>query len=184
MRDAELLAAAHGIVKGRVPPRALVSRTFSEKSVFFEEIRHYAYGGDALLHVAAAAHQGRVVKALLDAGADVRARNRRGAEPLHYAADGAPAAAAAETVRLLIAAGADPNALDASGVAPLHRAVRCRVTSAVKALLAGGADLNLRNKNGSKAIDLAKATTGKSGSGSPEAKRAQQEIAVLLAAHR
>jgi ankyrin repeat protein len=62
--------------------------------------------------------------------AAVRARNRRGAEPLHYAADGHPDAdyldsnAQREMISYLIAAGADPDAIDKSGVAPLHRARR------------------------------------------------------------
>lgn len=51
-----------------------------------------------------------------------RARNRRGAEPLHYAADTNrwDPTAQAETIEYLISIGADPNALDGSGVAPLQ----------------------------------------------------------------
>jgi ankyrin repeat protein len=73
------------------------------------------------------------VQKLIATGANVRARNRRGAEPLHYAVDGMPGSrtwnppAQAATVARLIEAGADPNATDKSGVAPLHRAVRARV---------------------------------------------------------
>jgi hypothetical protein len=164
-----------------------VGATRAQATAFFlEEIRHHVYGGDTLLHVAAAAYATEVARALLDAGADVHARNRRGAEPLHYAADGGPRAptwnpdAQAKTVALLIEAGADPNALDKSGVAPLHRAVRTRCTPAVRALLAGGADARLRNKSGTTPLELARLTTGKSGSGSPEAKREQAAILALL----
>ena len=57
-------------------------------------IAHHVYGGDTALHVAAASHAVRVVRALIAAGADVAARNRRGAAPLHYAADGQPGAPA------------------------------------------------------------------------------------------
>jgi ankyrin repeat protein len=149
-------------------------------------IGHYVYAGDTLLHVAAAAYASDVARILLDAGADVGARNRRGAEPLHYAADGNPSAhswdpeAQAGIVSLLIEAGADPNALDKSGVAPLHRAVRTRSTGAVRALLGGGADPMLPNKAGSTAADLASMTTGRGGSGSAEARREQGEIQTLL----
>jgi len=83
-------------------------------------------------------------------------------------------------VTCLIGAGADPNALDKSGVAPLHRAVRTRCMAAVRALLAGGADPNLANKSGSTPLALATQTTGRGGSGSPEARREQVEIVRLL----
>ena len=57
------------------------------KTYHMYEIGHYIYAGDTALHVAAAAHQQEIVQKLIAAGANVRARNRRGAEPLHYAAD-------------------------------------------------------------------------------------------------
>ena len=122
---------------------------------------------------------------LIGMGGDVRARNRRGAEPLHYAADGGPGsrawnpAAQAATVTSLIQAGADPNAVDKSGVTPLHRAVRTRCASAVRALLDGGADGRRKNKNGSTPMRLATRTTGRGGSGSPESKAQQVEIVRL-----
>jgi len=151
------------------------------------EIGHYVYRGDTALHVAAAGYAARVARALIAAGADVAARNRRGAAPLHYAADGMPGstrwnpAAQAETVAVLIQAGADPNASDNSGVTALHRAVRTRCAAAVAALLAGGADPHRPNRNGSTPILLATRQTGRGGSGSPEARAQQREIIDLLA---
>src|SRR4051812_19224906 len=53
---------------------------------FFEVIAHYMYAGDTALHMAAAAHQTKIAQALIDKSADCSARNRRGAQPLHYAA--------------------------------------------------------------------------------------------------
>ncbi len=153
---------------------------------FLEELQHYVYAKDTLLHVAAAAYDVAVARALLEAGADVRARNRRGAEPLHYAADGGPThrlwnpTAQAAMVTTLLEAGAAPNALDQSGVAPLHRAVRTRSTGAVRALLVGGADPMLPNKQGSTPMDLAVQTTGRGGTGTPEAKHEQAAIIRLL----
>src|SRR5262249_11961384 len=57
---------------------------------YFTEIEHYVYAGDTPLHVAAAAYRPDIARLLLARGALVGARNRRGAEPLHYAADGGP----------------------------------------------------------------------------------------------
>src|SRR5690349_6367007 len=54
---------------------------------FFREIAHYLYAGDTALHMAAAAFRVPIAKLLVAHGADCCARNRRGAEPLHYAAD-------------------------------------------------------------------------------------------------
>jgi hypothetical protein len=156
---------------------------------WFEEIGHYVYNGDTALHVAAAAYRHAIAHELIDAGADVRARNRRGAEPLHYAADGGPGSlswnpeAQAATIAVLIAASADPNATDNSGVAPLHRAVRTRCTGAVRALLEAGADIRRKNKSGSTPLRLAMLTTGRGGSGSAEAKAQQVEIVRLLKEH-
>ncbi len=159
------------------------------KDFYLDAIQHYLYGGDTALHIAAAAYRLQIVELLIAGGADARARNRRGAEPLHYAVDGTPGSPAwnptaqAATVACLIAAGADPNAVDKSGVAPLHRAVRTRCTAAVRQLIEGGADVRQANKNGSAPMDLATQTTGRGGSGSPEAKAEQAEIVRLLEEH-
>lgn len=159
------------------------------KDYWVAEIGHYVYKGDTALHVAAAAHRPVIARKLIDAGADVRARNRRGAGPLHYAADGGPGSASwnpeaqSATIAVLVAAGADPNATDNSGVAPLHRAVRTRCAAAVQALLEGGADIRRKNKSGSTPMRLATLTTGRGGSGSAEAKAQQIEIVRLLESH-
>jgi hypothetical protein len=156
---------------------------------FFNEIRHYLYAGDTALHVAAAAYRHEIARKLIAAGANVRARNRRGAEPLHYAVDGIPGSPAwnpgaqAATVAALIEAGADPNAVDKSGVTPLHRAVRTRCAAAVKVLLDRGAEVRCQNNNGSTPMQVATRSTGRGGSGSPEAKAQQTEIVRLLEQH-
>ena len=99
---------------------------------FFEEIRHYLVSGDSALHMAAAAFQRPIAELLMRSGANCGVRNRRGAEPLHYAADANrwEPAAQRDTIAYLLTVGADPNALDRSGVAPLHRAVRTRASEA------------------------------------------------------
>ena len=153
-----------------------------QKGFFFDAIRHYLYEGDTALHMAAAAFRRPVAEVLVSHGADYRARNRRGAEPLHYAADANHSApdAQADVIKYLTSIGANPNALDKSGVAPLHRAVRTRSLSGVRALLDGGADPRLRNKSGSTPLHLAVQNTGRSGSGSDDAHRQQAGIIKLL----
>jgi hypothetical protein len=149
---------------------------------FFDEIAHYLYAGDTALHMAAAAFRRPVAELLVTHGANCRARNRRGAEPLHYAADTNhwEPAAQAETIEYLLSVGADPNAWDRSGVSPLHRAVRTRSLPAVVALLNGGADPRAANKNGSTPLQLAQQTTGRGGSGSEHAREQQAGILKLL----
>jgi ankyrin repeat protein len=149
---------------------------------FFSEIAHYLYARDTALHMAAAAFRRPVAELLVTHGADCRARNRRGAQPLHYAADANRwnPMAQAETIEYLLSVGADPNALDKSGVAPLHRAVRTRSLPAVRALLDGGANATAPNKAGSTPLHLAVQTTGRGGSGSQHAREQQTGIIRLL----
>jgi len=153
---------------------------------YFKSIEHYVYGGDTALHMAAAAHDRAMSLHLLAKGADVQAKNRRGAQPLHYAVDASPDTAAwnplaqVSVVQCLIEAGADPNALDKGGVGPLHRAVRTRSAAAVRALLSRGADVRLRNGNGSTPLHLAVQNTGRGGSGSSAAHSQQREIILSL----
>jgi hypothetical protein len=149
---------------------------------FFDSIAHYFYRGDTALHMAAAAFHRQIAELLIQHGADCRAKNRRGAEPLHYAADANhwdPAAQAA-TIAYLLAVGADPHTVDRSGVAPLHRAVRTRSVAAVRALLDGGANPRQSNKGGSTPLHLAVQNTGRGGSGSRDAREQQAAIVRLL----
>ncbi len=156
---------------------------------FLSAIRHYVYRGDTALHVAAAANQPALAASLVTYGARTRARNRRGAEPLHYAADGSPGAefwdpvAQGAVIGHLIGAGADPDARDNSGVAPLHRAVRTRSSEAVRTLIEHGADPLLKTKSGSTPLHLAVQDTGRSNSGSAAARDQQRRVIVLLLQH-
>jgi hypothetical protein len=149
---------------------------------FFTDIAHYLYAGDTALHMAAAAFRCRVAEVLVAHGADCRAKNRRGAEPLHYAADANrwDPMPQAETLTYLMSIGADPNAVDGAGVTPLHRAVRTRSLPAVRALLDGGANPTQPNRTGSTPLHLAVQTTGRGGSGSAQAREQQTAIVRLL----
>jgi ankyrin repeat protein len=170
--DPALATSAYGDGATRREPRAF----------FFPGIRHYLYAGDTALHMAAAAYRAGIAELLIAHGADVHARNRLGATPLHYAADmnRLDPDAQAKTIRSLISAGADPNVANRLGVSPLHRAVRTRSSAAVHALLNGGADARKKNRSGSTPLHLAVQTTGKGGSGSERAREEQGAIIRLL----
>jgi ankyrin repeat protein len=108
--------------------------------------------GDAPLH-AVSSHNGtvqpvidagvRVMKELVARGADARARNKRGATALQFAAAQRP-----ELVALLLAAGADVRAADVDGTTPLHKAAHGGQRDTVKLLLDRGADVNAEEQGG------------------------------------
>lgn len=158
----------------------------SAKPYIIRELGRYIYAGDTALHIAAAAYEPEIVTHLISAGAEVRAANRFGYNPLHSAAAGNPnsprwnPSRQVKTIVALVKAGIDPNMTDKRGVTPLHIAVRTRCALAVKTLVECGADPAKRNKNGSDALVLATNNTGRGGSGSPEAKREQQLIMEIL----
>ncbi len=168
---------------------SLATATLARSDEFFlaERLAH-VYQGETALHAAAFTYDVRTARDLMARGADIRARNRRGAEPLHAAVIGVPGSPTwdpprqREIILYLVEAGAEPNAPAAGGVTPLHRAVRNRCSAAVDALLSVGADPLLQNDSGSTATDLVQWTTGRGGSGSAEAKAEQGIIVELLQA--
>jgi hypothetical protein len=153
---------------------------------FLAERLAQVYEGDTALHAAGFSYDAEMARDLIARGAGVRARNRRGAEPLHAAVIGGPGSTSWNPTRqravilALIEAGADPDAAAAGGVTPLHRAARNRCSAAVEALLGAGADPRRRNDSGSTASDLARWTTGRGGTGSEAAKAEQRIILELL----
>ena len=153
---------------------------------FLAERLAQVYEGDTALHAAGFSYDPQMAQDLITRGANIRPRNRRGAEPLHAAVIGIPGSASWNPTRqrdvivYLIGAGADPNAAAVGGVTPLHRAVRNRCSAAVEALLRAGADPRLPNDRGSTASDLARWATGRGGTGSAAAKAEQRIIIELL----
>jgi hypothetical protein len=167
-------------------PLLATARLARRDEFFIAECHAQVYEGDTALHAAAFAYDLEIARDLVTRGADIRARNRRGAEPLHAAVIGAPDATnwnpsrQQAVIEYLIDAGADPNAAALGGVTPLHRAVRTRCAPAVATLLRAGAAPRLPTDHGSTPSDLARWTTGRGGVGSEAAKIEQQIIIDLL----
>jgi len=153
---------------------------------FIAECQVQVYEGDTALHAAAFVYDVELAEDLVSRGADIRAHNRRGAEPLHAAVSGGPGAPTwnpsrqKATIEYLIEAGADSNAPALGGVTPLHRAVRNRCSAAVETLIRLGANPHLVNDRGSTPAHLAHWTTGRGGAGSDAAKLEQRIIIQLL----
>jgi len=78
------------------------------------------------IHVAAAAGDLAAIRAELDKGVDVNAKDNEGRTPLHYAAK----YATKQVVELLIPNGADVNAKDEDGWTPLHFAATKEIVEA------------------------------------------------------
>jgi hypothetical protein len=166
---------------------SLVSARLAHSDEFFIDQCHaQLYEGDTALHAASFAYDVDLARDLIARGADINARNRRGAQPLHAAVIGVPGSTnwspttQRAIIQFLIEAGADPNAVARGGVTPLHRAVRNRCSAAVDQLLRAGANPHLPNNHGSTPSDLTHLTIGRGGTGSEQAKAEQQTIIALL----
>src|ERR1700722_15932820 len=97
---------------------SLATATMAKRDEFFLAYRLVqVYEGDTALHAAGFSYDSEMARDLIACGADVRARNRRGAELLHAAVIGVPGAAnwnptrQRDVIIYLIDAGADPNAV-------------------------------------------------------------------------
>ena len=82
-----------------------------------------------------------LVKALIDAGADVNEKDEAGEAPLHIAVVGGYR----EIASLLIEKGAEVNVGDARGLTPMHAAAWRGYRDAVVMLIASGADINAQD---------------------------------------
>jgi tankyrase len=90
--------------------------------------------------------------------------------------------AQAEEIADLLRAGADVSETDKNGVTPLHHAVRFRSPAAVRALIAGGANVNQTCKrSGSTALHRAVTSTGAPCTAGKQAE-IREIVALLLAA--
>lgn len=99
--------------------------------------------GSTLLHHAAGFGTLETMQWLIDSGAEVNAKNRRGSTPLHWSA---PDEA---KVRLLLARGASLNAKQGDNRTPLYLAAMLgNGHSILRLLLEKGADPNIKTSNG------------------------------------
>jgi len=105
--------------------------------------------GWTALHCAVAAGASPCVEALLLAGADVNACNNKQQLPLHLAKG------RKQLVETLLPGTKDCDAEDHLGYTPLLRAVLSGSHDAVHAMLAAGAEVNARTKQGDSAMHLA-----------------------------
>jgi ankyrin repeat protein len=132
------LAALIAAVRSR--PRAAVEPLISANR---DLVNTKDPAGSTLLHHAAGFGSLDVMALLVDAGADVNAKNRRGSTPLHWAIDDEA------KVRLLLSRGASVNAKQVEGRTPLYQAASLGNGFAiVRLLLNQGADSNLAMSNG------------------------------------
>jgi ankyrin repeat protein len=168
-----LIRASPGVAQARVTAERLV-----------EAVPHQLYLGHTALHFAAAALRPLVVAALIDAGADANAVNRRGATALHCACDSRPRSRTwnppvqRAVIELLLDAGADIEHKDKAGAAPLHRAVRARSPEAVRCLLERGARVDATH--GRQRTTALHIDTHSTGASSTKGARAEQQAIMEL----
>ena len=87
-------------------------------------------------------NKAELIGVLVDAGANVDARNCRNRTALFTAIDGEDT----DSIKALLEAGADVNTRDKSGETPLHSATWQRDTDLLRLLLEHGAAVNARNR--------------------------------------
>jgi len=105
-----------------------------------------------VLHGAVMTENTKLIKYLLDQGADVNAPNDEGITPLHIALY-------PDVVQCLLNGGADINKQSSDGSTPLHTQVADgeERLDVVELLLAKGADKSITNDDGQTPLDIAKA---------------------------
>ena len=93
------------------------------------------------------------VNLLLDLGANPNVANQAGSTPLHYAAHPTTPIAIASA---LLQCGANVNAINCIRNTPLHLAVMNKNKDVINLLIAHGANVNIKNRDGLTPLELAK----------------------------
>jgi ankyrin repeat protein len=155
-------------------------------------------GGDALLTTgstpllrAAKACDVPATKLLLEAGAMVDLKNNLDATPLLAAAGTNWAITdvrgrfrnekqCIETAKLLIDAGADVNAVNQAGQGVLHAAARLDLKDLVRYLGGRGARLDIKDRSGATALDIAEGRTGTAARPGASGPEKHPEVAAVL----
>jgi ankyrin repeat protein len=109
--------------------------------------------GFSPLHSGAITCNLEACRSLLDAGADVAAKDKEGQTALHLLAHYSPNFRK-ELVDFLVERGADIHAADSKGNTPLHHAARHSNGAVAQAFLAHGADMEARNTKGEAPRDV------------------------------
>jgi hypothetical protein len=117
----------------------------------------------------------RIVAALLELGADVNGRDKRGATALHAAAFWGHV----EIARLLISHHADVNATDRAGFTPLHESARLYTLAVARLLLKVGARIHAKDRDGRTPLDVARQFEDRS-SGWAKRETVNEMIELLL----
>ncbi|HBC89617.1 MAG TPA: hypothetical protein DCZ94_21985 [Lentisphaeria bacterium] len=116
------------------------------------DIKLVNVNGDAPIHRAAQTGNVKILELLLKSGSSVWTANAKGESPLAKAAS----AGQLDAVKFLLKNNAEINTGDAKGDTPLHKAAIKGEADIVKFLLENRADSSIKNKEGQKAVDLAK----------------------------
>ena len=99
--------------------------------------------GATPLHTACCQSSLKVVKFLVEAGANVNASRDNGATPLHVASHHVQP----EILEFLVESGADANRVTFAGASPLYIACQKGNFKMAKVLIASGADVNIAKNN-------------------------------------
>lgn len=129
--------------RGRVWAEWSVPESVEELKARGADLEAPDLGGNTRLHCAIGSRDPERAVALLEAGADVHARNRLAQTPLAIAVEGS-----ADVVAALLDRGADVNARDGTGNTVLMYAARGGIPEVVTRLLDRGANVNARNDAG------------------------------------
>jgi phytoene dehydrogenase-like protein len=127
---------------------------------------HYAADGYVIVDGWDPKRQAKTIHALIDAGADIDARDKNGASPLHRAVR----TRCADVVKCLLDAGSDPGMKNKSGSTPFHLAVqdtgrggsgaakaRAEQRRIIELFLTRGVSAKLKDGKGKSVLDCARA---------------------------